>query len=153
MSHQHIDDGGLRHVGIEAADRAFARHRAAIERRRAQYGVEIGHHVRQHAQQHASASAVIALFGIGHATAHRPRRAKRLGAGGEVEEYGVTSAKVRTSTPRITRACWGMPLWPGPTTRRRPRRSLAERRSESARAMKNNGPAFIGAAMRRSIFA
>src|SRR5580704_10017717 len=45
-----------------------------------------------------------------------------------------------------------MPLSCGPTTRRWPRTSVTVRRSESARAMKNSGPAFIGATMRRSIF-
>ena len=34
---------------------------------------------------------------------------------------------------------------------RRPRRSATERIGESARTMKNSGPAFIGAAMRMSI--
>ena len=44
-----------------------------------------------------------------------------------------------------------MPLVRGPTTIRRPRRPENDRIGESARTMKNRGPAFIGAAMARSI--
>src|SRR5262245_18523852 len=44
-----------------------------------------------------------------------------------------------------------MPLVRGPTAIRRPRRSENDRIGESARTTKNRGPAFIGAAMARSI--
>src|SRR5947209_6575254 len=46
-------------------------------------------------------------------------------------------------------ACCTIPLVRGPIAIRRPRRSENDRIGESARAMKNNGPAFIGAAMAR----
>ena len=86
MGDQNIDHGGLRHVGIEAADRAFAHHGAAIERHRAQHGVEIGRRIRQHAQQNARGERRHHLvrdralqLRVGLAAL------KRLGAGGEVE--------------------------------------------------------------------
>ena len=88
VRHQHIDHGGLRHVGIEAADRAFAHHGAAIERHGAQHGIEIGRWVRQHAQQNAGGERRHHLVGdralqlrVGVAAR------QRLGAGGEIEEH------------------------------------------------------------------
>jgi hypothetical protein len=44
-----------------------------------------------------------------------------------------------------------MPLVRSPTAMRRPRRPENDRIGDSARTMKNSGPAFMGAAMARSI--
>jgi hypothetical protein len=99
-----------------------------------------------------SASAVIVLFGIGHCNcASASPRTSASAPAAKSRKIGVKSANVRPKVPRMTRACCAMPLFSGPTTRRRPRTSVTLRKSESARAMKNNGPAFIGATMRRSI--
>src|SRR5215470_2449766 len=48
-------------------------------------------------------------------------------------------------------ACCTIPLVRGPIATRRPRRSENDQIGESARTMKNSGPAFIGAAMARSM--
>jgi len=55
------------------------------------------------------------------------------------------------SAPNRPCACCTIPLVRSPTAMRRPRRSENDRIGDSARTMKNSGPAFIGAAMARSI--
>src|SRR5258707_981882 len=55
------------------------------------------------------------------------------------------------NAPNRPCACCTMPLVRGPTAIRRLRRSENEWTDDCARTMKNSGPAFIGAAMARSI--
>ena len=64
---------------------------------------------------------------------------------------GVKSENPIFSAPKIDLACWCTPLRSAPTLTRLPRMSATVRMGESFSVMKNIGPAFMGATMRRSM--